>query len=368
MSAISMEKCFLSQLLPYDAAAKINGALASGLKEYRALLTAAQRAFTALDQGDLEQFDALVGENACQIRAVKVALIASRDLCRGMGRQVTAVHIKLEGGPFKIKQGISLAELLKTQELDIELSREAQFIVQSFLLKMAKNLKAADAEAPLFRKEAGDPGKLLQLGTITKSFAEKLCRNVRVQLATLSVQFIQESARALQDADLINMSSEVFVFKYKDCWPTLPMFWTYKTLTLTCLREKIPIVLIAKFAASDAEVISEDALLVAGFEVDLTQPACFVQGVVSAKKKELLSAKAWRNIVARRGIEVILAGAAAHRQYPDAAERLATVKNEDYEKYKQLAIEEGYSLNNPSTFFIQHVYAAQLGKIPLASR
>src|SRR5271157_3898330 len=71
---------FLHQLLPYDPATKIAKALFIGLKEYQMLLNAALEAIRYFQQGNLKKFDSLVGENACQIRAVRLALIATQRL------------------------------------------------------------------------------------------------------------------------------------------------------------------------------------------------------------------------------------------------------------------------------------------------
>lgn len=80
MTSLAVKKNFLSELLPYDTSTKINGGLKTGLKEYSLLLAATKQAMTLLRCGDLEQFDAVVGENACQIRAVKIAMMIPKYL------------------------------------------------------------------------------------------------------------------------------------------------------------------------------------------------------------------------------------------------------------------------------------------------
>src|SRR5579871_1411316 len=71
---------YLSELLPYDPSKKINGDLKTSLTEYRLLLKAAKLALKAFQSGELEKFDALLRENACQIRAVKVAMLYPKCL------------------------------------------------------------------------------------------------------------------------------------------------------------------------------------------------------------------------------------------------------------------------------------------------
>ena len=74
------KKSFLSYLLPYDANVKTFASLRTGLKEYQFLLKAFLEAVRCWRMGQFEKFDSLVGENACQIRAIWISLIASRDL------------------------------------------------------------------------------------------------------------------------------------------------------------------------------------------------------------------------------------------------------------------------------------------------
>ena len=71
----SSPKNCLTSLLPYDPNVKKGKRLKDGLKEYLLLLLAAEEAFLSLLRGNLEYLDPLVGENACQIRALRLALI-----------------------------------------------------------------------------------------------------------------------------------------------------------------------------------------------------------------------------------------------------------------------------------------------------
>ena len=55
--------------------------------------------------------------------------------------------------------------------------------------------------------------------------------------------------------------------------------------------------------------------------------------------------------------DIILCGAAHHKQYPDEKIVLQT-DDREYEKHKQMAEREGFSINNPTLFFINHVYSS----------
>jgi cobalamin biosynthesis protein CbiG len=62
---------------------------------------------------------------------------------------------------------------------------------------------------------------------------------------------------------------------------------------------------------------------------------------------------------------VILAGAADHPQYPDAKldDLIYQTQDSEYLKHRRFAKVAGFSLDNPTTFFIQHVYCSQVNQI-----
>lgn len=71
-------------------------------------------------------------------------------------------------------------------------------------------------------------------------------------------------------------------------------------------------------------------------------------------------------MISALNLGVILAGAADHRQYPDPKEdqRIEELGDEEFEGYRKMARANGYALENPSTFFIQHVYPTTALKLP----
>jgi len=71
-------------------------------------------------------------------------------------------------------------------------------------------------------------------------------------------------------------------------------------------------------------------------------------------------------VISALNLGVILAGAADHRQYPDPGEdrRIEELGDKEFESYRKMARASGYALENPSTFFIQHVYPTTVGKLP----
>jgi hypothetical protein len=377
---------FLSELLPYDTSTKINGSLRTSLKEYSLLLVAMQKTMDALKAGDLEQFDAVVGENACQIRAVKVAMLFTKYL-----ESVESIQMQIEKVQEKIrllsqsitslmKKGISFQSLLREEQLEVALTLDECFLIESFLLSCAKTVKPSKPSSPLCRNDAADPKKLKQFETdVSVSFTDSLVKKTRQLLSTASVSFVRSQAQLLNDEQLMRMSSEDFTIKYNS-WPCIPMFWTYKTLLLASQKNGVPLIIYAKFLAKNSEyaVVSEECIFfkpdieIGGntyeastpFPKDLNRAAIVVQGVVCGDL--LPSRKQWKTTLASP-IEVVLAGAADHRQYPDSKEdsRIEILDNEEFEGYRKMSRKDGYALENPSVFFIQHVYPSTVCKISL---
>lgn len=360
----------LSSLAP-----KINDDLAKGLNEYRLLLRGAERAIELFDLEDFEQFDPNVGENACQIRAVKIALMAKYglvDIEKIKGQISQAKRIvseSLQNVHVLKKQKKSMKDLMQDKSLQVMLSSEEFFAIQTFLLTFTQTLLPYKSDTPLLINGKNDPKKLKEFEpSVSSSFTDNLVRKLRQDLAAASVEFVRDKAAQLKDPTLIKMSSEPFTLNYNS-WLSIPMFWTYKTLLLTCEEEGIPLTLIAKFLDKHHQVVREESLFLTDVDPSkgLRQSSCVIEGSVCCEKDLGEEIENWRALIKKRGKDVVLAGAADHRQYPDESvdERVKVLKDKEFENYQALAQKEGYSLNNPSSFFIQHIYPATVGRLVL---
>jgi hypothetical protein len=374
----------LSALLPYDTEAKKNLELKKGLKEYRALLTVVLEANQALQAGNLEKFDSLVGENACQIRAIRIAIIASKKIVdftviNGQIKQsLEKVDLLLEPKLIEslMTKSVSLKSLLKEKGLDIFLTEEQDFVVQAYLLKEIKIIPIDKPLNSIYQIEGSNVAKICRFGDITKSFANSLVAKTKKTLAAASVQFMKNSAAQLQDPLLERAASKEFTVA-KNGLSCIPMFWTYKTILLTAQKEGVPLLVHVKFLEKEGEeytVIDEEHMLfqtsenkrfieVDSVKADRNQPALIVQGVACGQKGQGLTKDQWKESMRKTTpVGVILAGAADHRQYPDSTQDALVEKlaDQEYEGYKALAQSHGFSDKNPATFFIQHVYATRI--------
>jgi hypothetical protein len=178
----------------------------------------------------------------------------------------------------------------------------------------------------------------------------------------------------LQNENLLKIATDHI--SEHNSWPCVPMFWTYKTLLAYAEENGLPLILHAKFLnkhENGFHGVNEEFLYfkpceIAKCYVEFTpnedafnMPACVIQGVVcETEDQSLPSSWAWKEKILQHSVvDIILAGAADHRQYPNPDQTVDLV-DEEYENYKKLAERGGFSLNNPTTFFIQHVYSSQL--------
>ena len=382
-------KCYyLTDLFHYDYSQKKYIHLKKGLEEYQFLLFNAYNAVENLLNGDFEKFDSLVGENSCQIRAIKIALIASHDLTylQCLAQRLTKALTKLKELmlPSSINifmhEGHSLKDIIDKDEINIYLNEDEMFVIQSYLLSEMKDNKShGKLLTSILRDERCSPNRLQkQYPQISCAFLDKLSKKLRQQLSIASVDFVRKAAFTLKDLSLIKMLSDDFIYEHNKLY-CVPTFWSFKTLFTLAQHSKIVLVMHVKFLDkldSRYRVIDEEFLYFkynekthSYLEVklsneDLTLPACIIQGVICpGEDGTLLTKQVWKKIIKKRSIvEMLLAMGADHRQYPNP-DKIILVHDEEYKHYKNLAVIEGFSLNNPTTFFVQHIYCSQIQRL-----
>lgn len=387
MSVTDSKKHLLKEMYPYPIEGKKNAALRKGLQEYAFFLQALLEASHHFQNGDLEKFDSLVGENACQIRAIKIAILASKQNLNFdcVIERVSAAKKHLakifEGTALEIlmHRNMSLEEVLEKEQLDIILSSEQLFLFQSFLLSEMKELGSSKKFiSSLISKDKSIPKKLMKFSAeISTNFTTCVLNKTRKKIAERSVDFVRKIAAELNDSSLIEMTSEGFTQNHNTL-PCMPMFWTYKTLLKTAQKESVPLVVHAQFVKRHemGYNVIEDAFLfyriipdLNGFRyiettqesLDISTPACFIQGVVEVDSKDF-DLHAWKEKMATHSIiDIILAGAADHRQYP-SNDPINPFSDLEYLNYRSIAKNNGFSYENPNTFFINHVFPMQVGR------
>lgn len=391
-SELLTRKVNLVDFLPYSLAERQEAMLHSSLREYSMLIQATLEAIDAWELHKFSQFDALVGENACQIRAAWISIGSKKNLIflaelRPQLHEIQKkISLLLKEAQLSLlmRTGLSLEEIVLANDLSISLNYIDAFIVQCFVLNSAK---IADYHNPvldtLFTIEKCDPRRLKKFGNISSSFAKHLVSKLRKSASQTSILLVREAARKYTNCqNLQRFLSEGFTYTHNSSLLCTPMFWTYKALLQALKKEGISIHLNVKFLINHEngyKVVDEDSLLfdyndASGWKVrkqsikenrDRHEVIVIIQGVAAlpSDTQETNYIKDWRREFLEYNLEeVILAGAADHRQYPcqNESEKFESLRHIELERFKCFARRQGFSLCNPTRFFIQHVYAENL--------
>lgn len=250
----------LSDLLPYELGKKRHSDISRGLNEYRALLNAGTQAFNALLCGNLSQFDSLVGENSCQIRAVMIFLISEFPMLDVHGKiqtlQKNIAKIDHLLGNLEKRNSASLDTAIREHDLQLELNFAEAFLISSFLLTHIRVIMPPDPENQIVRNEHTDVQKIKAFGTFGTTFARDLVKSLRSFVAKASVQFVQEVADLLAVPDsYAEMVSNKYRIEYSkfgrlEC---LPCFWYSLILTKYAIAIELPLVIKLSQLATDKE-------------------------------------------------------------------------------------------------------------------
>jgi hypothetical protein len=371
----SARSFYLSEALTVQS-----GSLEKGLKEYRVLLSALGEAVECFRNGDFHKFDALVGENACQIRAFRITIIATQKLidCGDFSRRVSQAKIALDNMASKkfnafSDQEMSMTEILEANQLNLQLNEEEMFVFLSFVLNAVKEtLFEKDGCAYLVPQDKTVSKNLRKWdSTLGYRSADALVAKFRRLLSKESVHWVQQIALAANDAPIVRMVSSEFVIEHKDLF-SVPLFWTCQALLGAAKEASVMLVMCANLMTKKDnryEKISEEKLFFGSSKkeqcytnitedevrrLDQSQPVCVIAGVGLISSKEEI--KQWReNISAYSMDTILLAGAADHRQYhkPDLS---INFNDCQYEQH-QLLSKNGFCAENLKLFFINHIYS-----------
>lgn len=366
----------LSALLPYEPSVKKGERFKDSLQEYLLLLTACEQVLEALKRGDFKSFDPLVGENACQIRAVKLAVIFSDtfEICdrlvQSLTQAKTTVQTYLSTDNRKIPADLSLQDVLKN--IEITLDYRFAFLLKSFLLTKVKIVRDPKEDKPLVKNDYTDTKKVKEILKVGSAFAHNLIMHLRGKLSERSVKFVQKIAQE-------EMLSQSYIFDHRGL-QCLPCFWATKALLKHALTNNVPIVLLAEQKAADQEhrvvnrtaitymATKEGYLAVDPTTLDQERPALYLYGSSCSNFSDLLEVNVWEQKLRDHcPMEMILAYAASHRQYPDSSQDAIFEEKADpsYSHYKRIAQEWGCSLENPALFFLAHAYCDKIANIGL---
>lgn len=385
LQSLDQDHQFLSHLLPYDPSVKTGERLKDGLNEYLLLLNLTEQAMHALQKGDLHLFDPLVGENACQIRAVKIALIIS-DSQVNIERILDDIQLsktritEFLGNTSNFSNiEISLSQFLEHEKIDIAISGDDRFLIKSFILTRTKVVQPFfKVGKPLVENAFTDSKKIKEIGQVGSSFSCELVKNLRKKLSASSVDFIQELARDSNPAESsTKLLSDQFLTVHNGL-KCLPYYWATRALMNHAESNNIPIALLAQQVAKDQDykVIENTEIFFQstphGYKeicrslLDPETPVLVLIGSTCRNLSELPTIEDWTSeLLEQSPVDLVLAYAAAHRQYPDESQDQLpqTMSDKDYEYHLTKSLEWGCSLENPSRFFLTHAFCNKIKNI-----
>jgi hypothetical protein len=373
------KQLFLSDLLPYEPEVKRRDSLESGFKEYLLLLSAAEGAMLAFQKGDLDRFDPLVGENACQIRAIAIAALDSNPLEHAESRRVYLEIIRSKAKCEELLLNIeqvtasehSLGDYLS--DLDVSVSVNQLFLISSFILSLTKVTKPFKLEKPLLENASTDAKRIKEVYDVGTAFAWNVVKHLRKGLSRLSVQFVQQVAGGSMAA--ISEDS-VVMHNGLSC---LPYYWTARALMDYALKSGVPIVMIADKKASDCgynplqtkilffKVVDENYKAVPVEELEENKAAFVLMGSTCRLYNNLpKDDREWTaQLLEYNILDLLFAYSSSHRQYPDESKDslLTHTQDLDYLYYKEKAQEWGCSMTHPGRFFLAHAYCDKIRNV-----
>lgn len=363
--------------------------LEEGFSQYDLLIRCAKETIKAWNGRKFEQFDALVGENACQIRAIFIAVMAKQGL-KGLESLKEALNLTEKNilrlrSPHEWKKLVSshqhFEEVYKNESLRIPLSKRDYFLILCYILTIAKKVFPQDATHQITRNEKAAPENLKSLGNITISFANKLHKLARKDLAVLSIAFMKEWVGfATVEEEIESLISDPFIQNYHGT-PVIPCFASFQIAKNIQFKFRIPFILSVQQHIKNTVSFGETLTFLLNYDEkkrdyyerdiireplsleDVKEVTIVVEGFSSRDKNEFKSFLEWKRSLLEIPLQKsILAYSAAHRQYPDDTldKIISLKKHPTLYQFKLEADEWGCSRDNPSRLFVNHIFASSI--------
>jgi hypothetical protein len=148
----------------------------------------------------VDLFDAHVGESACQLRAIKLALmlkginlkLATRGLERAVKFQKQSEHLlnlidKYKGARENIDGPISLFNIIDKYNIDFSLCADDIFLFSCYLLNTFKLILNLDQDALYYKK-------IINEWSLSKSASEKILRHLQKLCSFFSVSYVFQAS------------------------------------------------------------------------------------------------------------------------------------------------------------------------------
>lgn len=340
------------------------------------------------DKRIANNFDPVVGESACQLRALKCALllVCYEELQEEIGRVIklskeifTSLEAELQKPGVKNSTERTLLELCGGKERNLVMSDNLRFLVESCLLTIAKKVESL-SKGFFAYKDSLDQGsfrdfllneqKVSPCCIPSKTGLKQLTEKVQIDLADLSVTFLQNESKIADDLTQRMLKNSIETDKFgRKC---APCFYSIDVLLAKILAEDQRLLIEAELGSSTHNSVGKVQML---FEPNVAQTdfkeialsregsAIVFAGYAVDEQLTKDSKEEYKKTVNLHSLkEMLLANVAAHLQYPG---EVTSELPEDsrFEVLKLKAQDEGFCKANPTFFVIDHIFCAMLKEV-----
>jgi hypothetical protein len=380
MSIIQNDSISLAQLMLVNCTEKMaDKAVKTLLSNYSGLMGYTQVALRAFLMGDLP--DPLVGENACQIRAVLYSHLSQDHEIVPEIEKVCEMIEKNSGPLAKVVVGktrLSLMDVLEANQLNIcvpnRISSTVCSILYGHILTVTKTSILSIKDIDVSLMESND---IKLLAGVTKTFARDLIKESRRSLASYSINYLRSEVRSLPMSPKTEHLIEVMerdVLSDPLGLQTAPLLPGMQILLASMKRRNISIVLRDHMRDRSNKEMRTVVLLFNPTGQDGRYEAVENLGAVNkdqsgfvveavAISDESRDNKQLASSLITVGIEtIILANCAAHPQYGGGNKGVEPLLTEERECLKERAVKQGLCATNPELCRIYHIFAGLLSK------
>ncbi|MBI2810086.1 MAG: hypothetical protein HYX67_04565 [Candidatus Melainabacteria bacterium] len=363
----------LSELIYHQVPLRKQGELEKYSRLYSLFITALESAVHEFSAGNLVEFDALVGENACELRAACVVDLwdeYSQGPTSSLAKEISSLAKRIEDvkgnmKSLKFEKGKAGYEILKQNQLDVELSTDLVFLTLAHLLKKCS-----------VNGDITNPELLLEWNkNIEKNSVKRVVDSAQQRLSELSIVYLQMQADQIQDPQLkwlAGMVAPPFILKDSVKRLTCPMFFSLWIIYQRMLEKGQRVLLeVQKDPGKKREYAlfqpKEGKYVLTDLSYAPNKAAMVWSGFQKGAGKE--------EIPDTSLFDIFMMNNAQHPQYSseyktqeinwglvaDPIQR-QNLKSQ-FENWKKTALQSGCHKENQSLFYIEHSFCTHLQKI-----
>lgn len=324
-------------------------------------------AMGAFQRGELGRFDALVGDQACQIRGLQVALMARNP----------DLHEEIQ-----VLKPLFIAALGAPSSPPITVSQDLFSLIRLYILAEAQEIREVEIDARFYFRAMTSLRRLPERSRFLKRQFWSTLGRLKEATTLDSVNFVQQQASKLESAKELQGKVGT-VSKIQGRWPKggeletavrweLPCFFQSQVMFRRAIEERVPVLLKirswsrsvldpasykcrALFVGRDGDFVPVDAVP--------QDQACYVLEGHSCSERLDLSHMS-RLLEAAGGLMGFLEKVTAqHKQFSDGS--CGGLSSEDSSKIRRLAEEAevlGFTRSNNRLCCLEHIYCDSLSR------